>query len=505
MLLIVWTKHREQLGTLAAVVTKRSVTFVVLATAVAAFSMLQSLIIPVLPEIQDRYDTSQSTVTWVLTAYLLSAAVCTPLVGRIGDAYGKQLMLAVALGALCLGSLLGAVAPSIGWLIAARVLQGVGGGVLPLAFGIARDELEDRMGLALAVLSSLLAVGYGLGIVVTGPILDGLGYHWLFWLPMLITGATTIATVAWVPRSRLRTGERLPVVPAVLLSAWLVALLVSINQGPQWGWGSPRSLALYAVAVVGALAWVRAELVVPVPLIDMVMMRRRGVWTANVVGAAVGFSMFASFGFLPQLLQTPPEAGYGFGASVSGSGFLILPSQIFAFFIGFMSGPLVRRLGTRVTIALGSLGVSLSLLSLAFLHDSYGEVVAATAVQGAGSGLVFATIAGVLVAAVPPQQTAVASGVNANLRSIGGAIGATVLGAVVTARVSADGFPAEAGYRWGFVMLAAVMLVAVMAAFAVPDRHQPTTTEPWQDAVDAELGLVPGAPVVPPAGPSAAV
>jgi MFS family permease len=472
--------------------------FAVLAVGVAAFSLLQSLIVPVLPEIQQHYGSSQSSVTWVLTAYLLSAAVCTPLVGRIGDAYGKRRMLVVALVALAVGSLLGGLAPSLGWLVVARVVQGVGGGVLPLAFGIVREELGGHVTAALSALSSLLAVGYGLGIVVAGPILEGLGYRWLYWLPMLVTAATALATLLLVPESRERTAERLPALPALLLTVWLVALLVPISRGPQWGWSSPWTLGGLTLAALVLALWVRAELHAEVPLIDMTMMRVRGVWTANVIGAAVGFSMFASFGFLPQLLQTPPElAGYGFGASVMGSGLLILPSQICAFVVGFAAAPLVRRLGTRAVLAAGSTATGASMLALGLWHDETWQVLAATGVQGAGSGLVFATLAGVLVTAVPSRQTAVASGVNANMRSVFGAIGATLMGVVVGTGAGVGSYPAEAGYTWGYVMLAVVMTAAVAASWCVPDSRLRPAEHQWQDAVDAELGLVPGAPSLP--------
>src|SRR4029077_20831598 len=116
------------------------VTFAVLAVSVSAFALLQSLVVPVLAQIQADLHTSETTVTWVLTAYLLSASVCTPIIGRIGDKVGKERMLVVALGALAAGSLLAAVAPTIGVLIGARAIQGIGGGVLPLTFGIIRDE-----------------------------------------------------------------------------------------------------------------------------------------------------------------------------------------------------------------------------------------------------------------------------------------------------------------------------------------------------------------------------
>ena len=120
------------------------VTFVVLCLGVASFSLLQSMVNPVLPTIEGALHADQATVTWVLTAYLLSASVCTPIIGRVGDKVGKERMLVVALGALAAGSLLAAVAPSIGVLIVARAIQGIGGGVLPLTFGIIRDEFPAR-------------------------------------------------------------------------------------------------------------------------------------------------------------------------------------------------------------------------------------------------------------------------------------------------------------------------------------------------------------------------
>ena len=153
---------------------RREITFAVLAVAASSFALLQSLIVPVLATIQVEFHTSQTTVTWVLTAYLLSASICTPLLGRIGDVVGKVRMLVIALVVLSLGSLAAALAPSIGWLIAARALQGVGGGVLPLSFGIIRDEFRERMTTALSVIASLTAVGFGVGIVVAGPIVDSL-------------------------------------------------------------------------------------------------------------------------------------------------------------------------------------------------------------------------------------------------------------------------------------------------------------------------------------------
>jgi MFS family permease len=427
----------------------------------------------------------------VLTAYLLSASICTPLLGRLGDAVGKKRMLVVTLSALAVGSLAAALAPSIGWLIAARVVQGAGGGVLPLAFGIIRDEFRDRVTSALSVIASLTAVGFGAGIVIAGPIVEGLGYHWLFWLPMIATTVAAVAALLCIPESPVRTPGRLPAIPAVLLSVWLVALLLALSEGNVWGWTSPRVLGLFAVAAVVLVLWVRVEMRVPVPLIDMRMMRLRGIWTTNLVAAFVGFGMFASFGFLPQFLQTPPSAGYGFGASISESGSLLLPSAVASFLVGFCTSRLIHAFGARAVIVTGTVLCSVAFASMALFHDATWQLYVATTVQGVGSGLVFSSLAGVVIASVPREQTGVASGMNANIRTIGGSIGSAVMAGVVTARTGPTGLPAEGGYTVGFAILAVGMLLAAGAAAMIPDLHEQPTSGPLEDAENAELGYVP--------------
>ncbi|WP_205474369.1 MFS transporter [Nocardioides sp. SYSU D00038] len=494
-MVVVDNRVSSRSATLSSLRGRPPLTFAVLALAVSSFALLQSLVVPVLAQIQVELDTDQSTVTWVLTAYLLSASICTPLLGRVGDAVGKKRMLVITLLALALGSLVAALAPSIGWLIAARVLQGAGGGVLPLSFGIVRDEFHgERMGTALSVLASLTAVGFGVGIVIAGPIFDLLDYHWLFWLPMIATLAAATLAAFCVPESPARTPVRLPVLPGVLLAVWLVALLLALSEGNTWGWTSGRVLGLMALALVVGVLWVRTEVRAPVPMIDMGMMRLRGVWTTNVVAGLVGVGMYSSFGFLPQFLQTPRSEGYGFGATISESGWLLLPSAVASFLVGFTTARLMRRFGARAVIATGTGTTALAFLSVALFHDHTWQLYAATTVQGVGSGLVFSSLAGVVIASVPAEQTGVASGMNANIRTIGGSLGAALMAGIVTARLGETGLPLESGYVGGFVFLTVVMVVAsLMALFIPPLRRQPTAG-PLEDAEDAALGLVPAAP-----------
>jgi EmrB/QacA subfamily drug resistance transporter len=467
-------------------------TFAVLAVAVSSYSLMQSLTIPVLSEIEKTLHTDQNTVTWVLTAYLLSASIFTPIIGRLGDALGKERMLVFSLVALAAGSLLAALATSIGVLIVARIIQGVGGGVLPLAFGIIRDEFpHQKVGGAVSVVSSLLAVGFGAGIVLAGPIVSGLGYHWLFWLPFIVTAVAAIAAIVFVPESPVRTPGRIPVTPALVLSGWLVALLLALSEAPKWGWGSPATIGLLALAVVLIVVWILVEQRAAVPLIDMRMMRLPGVWTTNLVALLVGVGMYASFGFMPQFNQTPTSAGYGFGASVTESGMLMLPMAVATFLTGLVAASFARRFGPKAIVVVGSLIGSIGLFMLAFFHDSKWQIYVSNGITGFGIGLAFACLAGLIVAAVPPEQTGVASGMNANIRTIGGSIGTAVMASIVTAQFLPDGFPHESGYTAGFAVLGASLLLAALAGLAIPSMSGKRLDERLnQEPVDRELAIM---------------
>jgi EmrB/QacA subfamily drug resistance transporter len=453
------------------------VTFAVLSVGVGAYALLQSLVIPVLSTIQQDLHTSQNTVTWVLTAYLLSASVMTPILGRIGDMIGKERIFVATLVALAVGSLLAAVATSISVMIIARVIQGIGGGMIPVAFGIIRDEFpKEKVTGAVGVLASLTAVGSGLGIVIAGPIVNALNYHWLFWLPMIATAIAAVAAVLFVPESPVRSPGRISWLPAVLLSAWLVALLVALSEAPSWGWGSARVVSLLIAAVVLAVAWVAVEVRAATPLIDMKMMRLTAVWTNNLVALLIGIGMYATFAFLPEFVQTPRAAGYGFGASITLSGLMLLPSTVTMFITGMFAGRLTRALGGKALVIAGCAVGCVAMAIYAFAHAHEWEIFVANGIMGVGFGLAFSAMSALVVAAVPPSQTGVASGMNANIRTIGGSIGSAVMASIVTARLEPSGFPKESGYTIGFAAMATVLVLAALAGLLIPSVRRPGAT-----------------------------
>ncbi|MCF3134581.1 MFS transporter [Streptomyces olivochromogenes] len=454
-------------------------TFAVLATGAGVFSMLQSLIAPALPTVQHALHTSQSTATWVMTAYLLSASVFTPILGRVGDLVGKKRTLVAVLLTVLAGCLIAALAPDIGVLIVARVVQGVGGALFPLSFGIIRDEFAPgAVSRSISNLSAVIAAGGGVGIVAAGPIVSALDYRWLFWIPVAVVAATVAIAARYVPESPKRAQGRVGWLGAVLLSAWLVALLLPLSQAGQWGWGSPKVIGLFATAVLLFAVWLTAESRSRTPLIDLRVMRLPAVWTTNLAALLFGAGMYAIWSFLPGFLQTPGSAGYGFGASVTESGLLMLPMLVAMFLSGVLGGRLAPVMGAKAQLTAGAALGAFACGFLALWHDERWQIAVVAGVFGLGIGLAFASMANLVVGSVPPEQTGAATGMNANIRTIGGSIGAALTSVLVTSRLQPSGLPYVSGYTHGFTLLALLLLAAAGAALLVPVRRAARPSEP---------------------------
>jgi EmrB/QacA subfamily drug resistance transporter len=442
----------------------------VLALGCGAFALLQTLVAPALPVLQRDLHTSTSGAAWVFTSFLLAASVAAPIAGRLGDMFGKKRVLVISLSCLAAGSLIAAVATSLPLLIVGRTVQGLGGAVYPLAFGVIRDQLpRERVAGAIALVSGLLGIGGGLGIVLAGPVLHYLSYHWLFWILLILTSVATVAAIVFIPESTVREPGSVHWVGGLLLSGWLVALLVAVSEGSTWQWGSAKTLGLFVLSGLLAAAWVRSESRSRQPLVDMTMMRLRGVWTTNTAALLLGFGQFSALIMIPQLVQAPVSTGYGYGASVSQAGLFLVPTTIASMITSLISGRLSNLVGSKVPLVLGSILTTIAFVVLA-IADSSWEIYLAATLVGAGVGFSFASMATLIVGAVPPGQTGVATGINTIVRTIGGAIGADVAASVLGVHLLAGGIPTKHGYTIAFSLCAAVMVAAVLASLAVPGR-----------------------------------
>jgi EmrB/QacA subfamily drug resistance transporter len=445
------------------------VTFVLLAAAGVTYALLQSLVAPALPDIQHALHTSVNAVSWVLTAYLLSASIATPVIGRLGDMYGKERLLVVVLVLFCIATVIAAVATSLSLMLIGRVLQGAAGGIFPLAFGIIRDEFpRERVAGAIGLMSALLGVGGGAGVVLAGPVVDHLDYHYLFWLPLIPMVAATLAVHLFVPESPVRVPGRVNWTGAALMSAGLGAVLVAVSESPTWHWLAGRTLALLAAGVLLLVAWVRSESVSDSPLVDMKMMRIRGVWTTNAVAFLLGFGMYASFILLPELVETPSRVGYGFGASVTEAGLFLVPSTIAMLVVGAQTGRLEKRFGSKPPLLAGALCCASSYVLLAFARSERWEIYVAALLLGAGIGLAFAAMVNLIIENVGPAQTGVATGMNTVTRTVGGAFGGSATASILAGTVGAGGYPSAHGYTVAFAWCAGALVLGVVFGLAIP-------------------------------------
>src|SRR5690349_18060048 len=300
------------------------VVFISLLLAGMAFALSQTVVSPALPEIQREFGANAASAAWILTGYLLAASVATPIVGKLGVLFGRGRVLTLVLSTFAVGSAVCALAPSLGVLVVGRLIQGVGGGIFPLAFGIIRETFPpERVATAIGGISATFGIGGGVGLVIAGLIVSALDASWLFWLGLMALPAA-FAIHRYVPREETRKDAKVDWLGAALLSIALASLLYGLSKANAWGWGDPRTLALILGGLAMAGVWGWAETKITQPLVDMRVLRRRPVLMTNITAVLIGFSMFASFLLIPQLAQTPESTGFGFGASVTGAGLLML-------------------------------------------------------------------------------------------------------------------------------------------------------------------------------------
>ncbi|HVE25819.1 MAG TPA: MDR family MFS transporter, partial [Sporichthya sp.] len=480
-----------QISELAPERQKYQRTLAILVFSSMAYGLQQTLVAPALPAIQDDLHVSTTAVTYLLTGFLLSASIATPIIGRLGDMFGKKRMLVATLVAFALGSLVSALSSSIGLLITGRVIQGASGAIFPLAFGIIRDEFpREKVATGIGLVSAMIGIGGATGVVLSGVIVDNFSYEWVFWIGLIFTSLTVVLTALFIPESPVTVPARIDWGGAALLSGGMVALLIGVSEGNTWGWLDNRTIGLLAVSGWLLVFWIAYEQRHPAPLVDMRMMSHRPVLTTNAAAVLIGFGMYSLFILLPKFVQTPTDTGYGFGASVTHAGLFLLPNAGAMLIAGPATGVLTARFGSRLVLLLGTLLTLASFVFLAVAHTDTWMVYVVSFVSGLGIGFAFSSMPNLIIDAVDATQTGVATGMNAIMRTVGGAIGGQVCAAVLTGyTLSGADHPRESGYVLTFVLLAVVLGLAVVSVLAIPRRARVPAGAPSPSA--PELATVP--------------
>lgn len=477
-----------------------------LAVCVLPFSVMQSAVSPLLGTLGERLGTDHAGAMWIFTAFLLSATVTTPVLGRLGDLHGKRRWMLVVIVVQVVGTVACAVATDLPTMLAGRALQGTGGALFPLAYGLLRDHLPPaRVAVGIGVLSSVLGAGGSIGVVASGPVARLLGTPWVFGLPGVLMAASVLLVVLLVPESPQRASGGLSWPSAVLLGLGLLAAMLVLSTLGVWA--APVVGALAVAAVAATLAWVRVESRATWPLVDVRLLRSRGMWTTNLCSSLVGFALIQSFLVVPQLLLLPAETGFGFGVDVAHVGLYVLPSSLAMLMFSPASGWLGTRAGARAPLVLGTLLCGTAYVVLAVAHRELWAVVGANALNGVGAALAFSALPNLTVRAAPPERTGVATAVTTVSRTAGGALGSQVAAvALALATPAGAPYPGEVGFTCVFVVMAGAMAVCLAVAAAVPGPPRPplvattrrstTCTLPGSSAMPSRRGVSPG-PVAP--------
>ena len=459
------------------------VTLALLTVAGISFAVMQTLVVPALPFFQREFDTTASWATWIATGFLLSSSVLTPILGKLGDSYGKKKMLVISLGIFGAASLLAAAAWSLPSLIFFRILQGAGAAVFPLSFGIIRDEFPpEKIGLGIGTVSSVFGVGGGVGLVLSGVIIEHLTWHWLFLIGAVPVLASTVLLALYVPESPVKFPTKPDYVGGLTLSLALATLLVALSEGTNWGWTSAGVLGLLAASAVLFTLWVRIEQRVPEPLVDLRTFARREMAATNLTTLVMGFSMFSTFILLPNFVQMPlglppelaDEIEYGFGATPIEVGLFFIPSSIAMMVAGPFAGALGTKIGNERTLRIGIGFLVLALVLLATWHDEPWTIYAWMVFMGIGLAFSFASLGTLVIQYSRPGETGVASGMNTIMRTIGAALGSQVAAAIISANtVPGTEIPIERGFTVAFAISAAGALVALLPTFLLGRRAAP--------------------------------
>jgi EmrB/QacA subfamily drug resistance transporter len=452
-----------------------NVTLAFLALAGLAYSLQQTMIVPALPTLQRDLHTTTAWATWVLTAFLLVSAVATPVLGKLGDQYGKERFLLVSLLIFLAGCVGAIFAWNVWSLIVFRGVQGFGGAVFPLSFAIVYDEFpRERVAAGIGMVSAILGVGGGLGLVLSGLLSDLGSWRWIFVVGSAIVAVATFGVWRWVPESPVKTPSKLDPAGAVLLSGALLTLLLALTEGPEWGWTSARVAALFGASLVLTLVWVRVELRVDAPLVDMRMMVQPTVLYTNIAAVFTGFAMFGSFVLLPSLMQMHPGGAvhYGFSLSQTMTGVYLLPGGVLGFLAGPAAGRLGERFGFRMPLVAGLLLACVGAIVLAVLHSHAWHISIAMVFIGTGVPFAFAAMAKLIVDAVRPSETGIATGMNTVLRTVGSVLGGQIGAAIVTAdTIRHTAVPALSAFVTAFWVTAAVALAGAAVARLIPSRR----------------------------------
>jgi len=385
-----------------------------------------------LPSIQRSFDASLSALEWTINAYSLSFAVLLVTGGRLGDIFGRRKVFLIGVVVFGVSSATIGLAPSEGFLVASRAVQGLGAALMmPATLSIITNAFPpSERGKAIGTWAGVSAIALALGPLVGGWLTEDVTWRAIFFINVPVAAVAIVVTLFATHESRDETASKqVDYAGIAALSIGLTALVLALVEGNGWGWGSPRILALFAVALVGLVGFIVIETRVKAPIVDFDFFRSRSFVGANLVAFAISFGMFAVFFFLALYMQNI------LGFSPLETGVRFLPSTLVIMVAGPVAGRLADRIGPRTPLVIGLLFVTASLAwqSRIQTDTSFGFLVVPFILLGVGMGFTMSPMSTAAMNAVDRTKAGVASGTLSMTRMVGGTFGVAALGALVAA------------------------------------------------------------------------
>jgi len=442
-------------------------------TSIALFMVvLDNLVVSTaLPVIRVDLGASIEELEWTVNAYTLTFAVFLLTGAALGDRFGRKRMFALGLGIFTVASAAAALAPSMGALIAARAVQGVGGAlVMPLTLTLLSAAFPaERRGVALGIWGAIGGIAVASGPLVGGAVIEGISWQWVFWLNVPV-GLLLIPLAIARLRESHGPDKALDLPGLALASAGLLGVVWGLVNGNGDGWTSPSIVASLAAGVALLVGFVMWELRTKEPMLPMRFFRNRGFSAANAASLAMSFGMFGSIFLLTQFFQTAQ------GYSPLEAGLRVLPWTAMPMIVAPIAGALSDKIGSRPILAVG---LGLQAVGLAWIAAvstatvGYASLVGPFIVSGIGMGMFFAPMANVILSAVKPAEEGKASGANNAVREVGGVFGVAVLASVFSRY---GGYESAEAFNDGLVVATWVGAVVVaggaLAALAIPGRKR---------------------------------
>jgi len=385
-----------------------------------------------LPSIQKDFGASLSALEWTVNAYTLTFAVLLVTGGRLGDIFGRRRMFLFGVVVFALSSATIGFAPTEGWLVASRAVQGIGAAfMMPGTLSIISNAFPpEERGKAIGTWAGVSAIALALGPLLGGWLTESVSWRAIFFINLPVAAGAVAVTLFAARESRDETVGRSVDVPGIAgITVGLTALVFALVEGNTWGWGSPAILGLLVLSVAAFVAFVVVEKRAVAPVVDFDSLRSKQFLGANIVAFLVSFGMLAMFFFLALYMQNI----LGFGPLEAGVRFL--PSTVLIIFAGPVAGRLADRFGPRPLMTAGMLITSISLFwqSRLDVDTSYAFLAPAFVLMGLGMGLVMSPMSMAAMNAVDGSKAGVASGTLSMFRMVGGTFGVAGLGALVAA------------------------------------------------------------------------